>query len=447
MVVLWGGLVVALGVGMAPAQQLQEVFRGAVNNVPTDMFGCGVGDVACGLTYRGYSATDPSDINGSANPSDGNPWYRAKPQRYLSDSQLTANFPVASGTAGAEWFMVWDGLTGGGTVDHAGWYGTQSQVINFGEIGNSLRFNCLPVIAQEACFGALTVLGFNDTVRADGTPLEHVGGISPIPCPTLVENGLSTITYSWEEATNNTTRDGAQIGMAGYGLKLVPNPLAAPTDVDVAAYGVRAATIPYGTTMVTVDRAAVNLIPGLEGSSIYVANMVLDYAYGNESLQASCNSAVTGSWTLGPEEIGDAPCPVDVVQAWYEIRVGETDGRDYVVITLDFCADVVSNNLARYELFFDGVPTGVRREVDIRAFPASASRNKAGVPVLWKFTSDFDAGDVEGNSSFDDANGRLQVVIDAELLAVALGTNQADIWGDFRLRSDHEQFNMGLVSF
>jgi len=85
--------------------------------------------------------------------------------------------------------------------------------------------------------------------------------------------------------------------------------------------------------------------------------------------------------------------------------------------------------------------------VDIRAFPASASRNKAGVAVLWKFSADFDGGDIEGNSSFDDVNGRLQVVIDAELLALALGTNQADVWGDFRLRSDHEQFNMGLVSF
>ncbi len=446
MVVLWGGLVVALGVGMAPAQQLQEVFRGAVNDVPMDMFGCGVGDTACGLTYRGYSATDPGDINGSANPVDGNPWYRAKPQRYLSDSQVTANFPVASGTAGAEWFMVWDGLTDGGTADHAGWYGTQSQVINRGEIGNSLRFNCLPVIAQEACFGALTVLGFNDTVRADGTPLEHVGGISPIPCPTLVENGLATITYSWEEATNNSTRDGAQIGLAGYGLKLVPNPLTPPTDLDVAAYGVRAATTLYGTTMVTVDRATVSATPGLEGSTVYAANMVLDYAYGNESLQASCNSALTGRWTLGPEETGDAPFVIDVTQVWVEDRVRESDGKAFLTLTMDMADPVVSKNLARYELFFataEGVPPA--HNIDIRAFPASASRNKSGVPVLFKFSASFDTG--ESFVAFDDDYGRVTVYMDAEALAWAMGANSAFVTGDWFVRSARDQFVIGWVSF
>ena len=447
MVVLWGGLVVALGVGMAPAQ-LNEIFRGAVNGVPTDMFACMDGSMACGLTYRMFSATDPADVNGSANPSDGNPSYRMKAQRYLSDSQTTANFPVAAGTPGANWFMLWDGQTGGGTAGHAGWYGTQSQVIDFFELGNALKFNCLPVIAQEACFGALDVLnGYSDTVWADGSPLMHVGGISPVPCPTLVENGLSTITYGWEEATNNSSRDGAPIGVAGYGLSVVPNPLTAPTDGDVGMYGVEVATTAYGTTMATVDRATLTATPGLEGSSIYTANLALDYVHGKGSMYSSCNSAATGYATLGPEETGDAPCPVDVTQAWYEVRVRESDGRAFVVITLDFCANVVSNNLVRYELFFDGVPTGVRREVDIRAFPASASRNKAGMPVLWKFSADFDGGDIEGNSSFDDVNGRLQVVVDAELLALALGTNQADVWGDFRLRSDHEQFFMGVVSF
>jgi hypothetical protein len=448
MVVLWGGLIVALGVGMAPAQ-LNEIFRGALNEVPTDMFDCTDGSMACGLTYRMFSGADPADVNGSANPADGNPAYRAKAGRYLSDSQTTANFPVATGFPGADWYMLWDGQTGGGTAAHAGWYGTQSQFIDFFELGNALKFNCLPVIAQEACFGALDVLnGFNDTVWADGSPLMHVGGISPIPCPTLVENGLSTITYSWEEAANNNARDGAPVGVAGYGLSVVPNPLAAPTDGDVGMYGVEVATTAYGTTMATVDRATLGVTPGLEGSTVYTANLALDYVYGKESLYASCNSAATGYATLGPEETGDAPCPVDVTQAWYEVRTGEMDGRDYVVITLDFCTDTVSQNLARYELFFRGANTQWLREVDIRAFPASASRNKAGVPVLWKFTADFDGGDIEGNSSFDDVNGRLQVVIDAELLAQGLGGDyEAIVTGDFQVRSARDQFSMGLVSF
>jgi hypothetical protein len=447
MVVLWGGLVLALGVGMAPAQ-LSEIFRGAVNDVPMDMFACMDGDMACGLTYRAFSAADPGDVNGSANPSDGNPSYRMKAQRYLADSQTTANFPVAAGFPGENWFMLWDGQTGGGTAGHAGWYGTQSQVIDFFELGNALRFNCLPVIAQEACFGALDVLnGFNDTVWADGTPLEHVGGISPIPCPTIVENGLSTITYGWEEAANNNTRDGAPIGVAGYGLSVVPNPLVAPTDADVAAYGVEVASATYGTTMTTVDRATLNATPGLEGSTVYTANLTLDYVYGKESMYASCNSAATGYAAL-EGEAGDAPFTVDVEQAWVEIRVREMDGREFLVVTLDMADDAVTKNLIHYYLRFDGDFDGAfDEEIEVFGFPAGASRSKAGVDSLLRWTATFDAGDVEGNSLIDDVNGRLTLVIDAANLAMALGGNTAHMTGLVQLRSAKDPFDAGVVSF
>ena len=447
MVVLWGGLIVALGVGMAPAQ-LNEIFRGAVNDVPTDMFACMDGSMACGLTYRMFSATDPADVNGSANPSDGNPSYRMKAQRYLSDSQTTANFPLASGMPGADWFMLWDGQTGGGTADHAGWYGTQSQVIDFFELGNALKFNCLPVIAQEACFGALDVLnGYNDTVWADGSPLMHVGGISPIPCPTIVENGLSTITFGWEEAVNNSTRDGAPAGVAGYGLSVVPNPLAAPTDGDVGMYGVEVATTAYGTTMATVDRATLGATPGLVGSTIYSANLALDYVYGKESMYTSCNSAATGYATLA-DEAGDAPFVVDVEQAWYEIRVSEMDGKDYVVVTLDMADLTVSKNLMNYYLRFDGNFDGTPdAEVRIFGWPSGASRSKAGVPVLLRWTATFDAGDIEGNSVIDDETGRVQIVIDAANLAMAVGGNSAHMTGLTQLRSNKDPFDAGVISF
>ncbi len=447
-VVLWGGLVAVLSVGSAPAQVVSEIMRGAVNDVPTDMFNCGDGTIACGLSYRLLSAADPSDVNGAANPTDGIPSYRSKPMRYLSDSQTSANFPVAGNLGfGNEWYMLWDGKTGAGTSSHAGWYGTQSQKVSFSELGNSLSFNCLPVVAQEACFRALEVRNAsNSTVRADGSALNNVGGISPIPCPTIAENGLSTITYSWEEATNSTMNDSAARGVTGYRLSVVPDPLGAQTDAQAGA-GVQVASTSYGTTMTVVDRATLGATAGLVGSTVYSANLRLSYVGGKSSLYQSCNSGLTGVATLGAAETGDAPFDVDVTQAWSEIRVDEGTGEEFVVITLNFADDTVSKNLARYELFFRGISNNLLREVDIRAFPASASRNKAGVPVLFKFTSDFDGGDIQGLSSFDDATGRLQVVISASKLAAALGTNSAQVTGDFKVRSSRDTFDMGVINF
>ena len=51
--ILWTGLVAALGVGTAPAQ-LFELMRSAVLDQPTDLFGCGSGNTACDLGYRVY---------------------------------------------------------------------------------------------------------------------------------------------------------------------------------------------------------------------------------------------------------------------------------------------------------------------------------------------------------------------------------------------------------
>ncbi|MFQ5767424.1 MAG: hypothetical protein ACE5ID_05510, partial [Acidobacteriota bacterium] len=150
----WGVLVLGMGVATSPAQVLlNEIIRGAVNGVTSDIFGCGTGAAPCGLSYRMYSSVDPTEINGPANPVDGIPKYRPRKQRYLTDLQTTANFPVSGGAgAGNTWYLVWDGITNAGTTDFIGWYGAQGQMIGFGEIGNGLSFNCLPVIAQEACF-------------------------------------------------------------------------------------------------------------------------------------------------------------------------------------------------------------------------------------------------------------------------------------------------------
>ncbi|MFQ5719161.1 MAG: hypothetical protein ACE5IK_06400 [Acidobacteriota bacterium] len=431
--ILWGGLVCAMTIGAPSAQLLNEILRGAVNDVPTDLFNCRRGVEPCGLTYRVYSAVDPSEINGPANPVDGIPRYIRVKSRYISNAVTTANYPVSGGAlAGNEWYVAWDGITGAGTTDHAGWYGAQSQVVNFSEIGNSLSFNCLPVLAQEACFAALDVANAsNDTVRADGTPLTHVGGISPIPCPTLTSNTVSSLSYSWEQAANSTSRDGAGSAVTGTTLYLLPDPTAAATDGDLAAGAVAVASLGASDTSATLDKATLTATAGLIGSTIYSAALKVDYAGGLSSTQFSCNSELSGTAALPAAETGDAPSVVDTQQVLIEqtgglggLSASATSAGGFMVVTLRQGTNQVTQNQIHYELFFDTNLDGtVDESMEIFGFPSSASRNKAGVSVLLRFTSTFDAGTWEADSSLDDATGRVQFVIAVDKLQAALGSS------------------------
>ncbi|TDI28716.1 MAG: hypothetical protein E2P03_10920, partial [Acidobacteria bacterium] len=137
--VLWGGLAFTLAIGLAPAQQINEIIRGAVNGTPSDIFGCGSGNSSCDLGYRMYCDLDPTDVSGVANPVDGIPKFRAKAGRYLGDAQITGNYPVCGfAGAGNNWYVIWDGITDSGTSAHASWYGAQAQRVLFNEIGNPL---------------------------------------------------------------------------------------------------------------------------------------------------------------------------------------------------------------------------------------------------------------------------------------------------------------------
>ncbi|MCZ6650927.1 MAG: hypothetical protein O7D35_09690, partial [Acidobacteria bacterium] len=155
--VLLGGLAFTLAIGIAPAQQINEIVRGAVNGISSDIFSCGPGgNSACDLGYKMYCELEPGDVSGAANPVDGIPSYRRRADRYLSDSQITGNYPTCGNAGpGNSWYILWDGQLGGGTSAHAGWYGAQAQRVKFNELGNSLSFNCLPVIGATACFAAL----------------------------------------------------------------------------------------------------------------------------------------------------------------------------------------------------------------------------------------------------------------------------------------------------
>jgi hypothetical protein len=350
----------ALAVGSAPAQLLNELLRGAVNDQPTDLFVCDTGTVPCGLSYRYYSEVDASEINGPANPVDGIPRYAKGGFRYIADTQTTANFPVSQGAGGGnEWYLVWDGVTDKSTNGHVGWFGGQSQVVNFGEIGNSLSFNCLPVTSLEACYLALDESnGFSDSSRDDAAPVGHVGGISPIPCPRLTDNALNSVDLAWDQASNSTQADFASDPVVGYDVYALGDPglcNADASDDDHAAGGVLVGSFNIGDGDTSLDRATELKVPGLLRDTVYISAIKMRYAGGLSSQYFSCNSRATG--LVLAEEAGDANSVIDVEHFTTEVR-NETLPGPVVNPTLWFHQQLTSaailQSLTIYELSFDG---------------------------------------------------------------------------------------------
>ncbi len=207
-----------LSPGAVSAQSAGEIIGSTVIQVPADVFQCGRGTSPCNLRARIYNELDPTDFFGAANPVDGYPRYGAL-GRYIGDSQITGNYPSWSGLYGLNWYAVWDGVLNPNRFDHVGFYGAQSQVVNFSELGNNATINCLPVVAQTACFLALGSGTGNDL---DGFgpagAVNRFGGLSPIPRPTVVGSSLSSIDFAWEQATAATVNDGAPHPIQGYKL-------------------------------------------------------------------------------------------------------------------------------------------------------------------------------------------------------------------------------------
>ena len=442
-VVLWGGLVCALAVGSAPAQLINEIIRGAANQVSSDIFNCRRGNNPCDLGYRMYSSVDPSEINGPSNPVDGIPRYLDAKKQYRADAQTTANFAVSGGSGGGnEWYVVWDGQTDGGTSDHAGWYGGQSQKVTFGEIGNSLSFNCLPVIAQEACFRGLSPLnGSNDTTRADGSALNHDGGMSPIPIAQIADNGLTAITLDWEFTANSTENDGAGSAIDTQSIWAVGNPTSFPTDGDLGANAVLVATVPRAQTSVILDRATLDSTLGLLRTTTYGFATTLGYQGGLGS-NFSGNSARTGECIGGTTEPGDAPAFIDIEQVCVEFRT-DGAGTQFLVVTFYMAQSPVGVNQRKYELDLGS------RNADLIAFPASASLNRTGEAVVLRATANFDAGDIVGNSpSPDNALSRVTMVVAAAgVVSGNGGQTSINVSGRVKQPGVRDEFDLGTITF
>ncbi|MFQ5718753.1 MAG: hypothetical protein ACE5IK_04310 [Acidobacteriota bacterium] len=294
--------VLAILPGAALAQSPGEILGAAATKLPADVFNCRRGKNPCDLRVRMYSELDPTDFYGSANPVDGYPKFVAAKQQYVGDVQIQGNYPASFGFTDLNWYSVWDGVTDADAYNHVGYYGSQSQVVTVSEIGNQTTSTCLPVVAQIACFLALTPLTSQDSSSfGPAGSIVSAGGLSAIPRPDIMSTSNGQVDIGWDEATTATINDGAPHPILGYRLLFAvrsPTDPLGPSETELAAEEMAGTLIdatpgtfiPRTTTSFTLqatDPILAGFDPATQG---LVAVIRLVYAEGVESLHYSSNS-------------------------------------------------------------------------------------------------------------------------------------------------------------
>lgn len=255
-----------------------EILDAWVLDVGSDVFGCGAGG-ACNLRYRMYDTVAGPEVNMGAGM-DGVPRYR-KRGAYQTDIALSGNFPRASGFYDIPFYVVWDGVLNPGGRDHVGYYGAQSQILRFGEVGDSSTVNCHAGGQAVACFEPLSS-GTTGQVLRNG--ISAIGGLAPIPVPRVRFADEDSVSLEWDRARGSVSTDGAPSALAGYRLYAYPG--AHPSQSVLSQARPVAELSSIGETRAELPRSH----PGLpaDGEVTFVIKMV--YVGNLESLYYSANS-------------------------------------------------------------------------------------------------------------------------------------------------------------
>ncbi|MFQ5669518.1 MAG: thrombospondin type 3 repeat-containing protein [Acidobacteriota bacterium] len=284
----WGlavGVLLALWAGGSPslAQNPGEILQAYVLDVPSDVFGCR-GEGTCNLRYRMYHLLTGTPVINSSASLDGRARYAPKRRGYRTGATVSGNFPGALGVLDLPFFNVWDGVIQPGSAKHAGYYGVQSQLVHFGETGNSARPNCNqpdqpgPVMA---CFEPLTSITSSVTLS---NGLRSIGGLAPIPVPQVVSQSAGTIRLRWQRAVAVTAIDGAPEGIAGYRLYVYPGENPNQAALNQARLVAELASPAEISVVINSDN------PALDGVSQATFALRLVYVGNLESLFFSANS-------------------------------------------------------------------------------------------------------------------------------------------------------------
>ncbi|MFQ5718965.1 MAG: thrombospondin type 3 repeat-containing protein, partial [Acidobacteriota bacterium] len=263
------------------AQGPGEIVEAAVLDVPSDLFGCRHGQQPCGLSYRIYHVVPVVEINMPPSVLDGHPRFRPKRGMYQTDATQTGNFPATRGQVGMAFFVAWDGVLQPDTAAHVGYYGVQSQIITHGENGDSTMVNCHRGNRQEACFEPLSGFTSGQVLRTGAGP---IGGLAPIPVPSIVQEDADRIVVEWDQARGYVVTDGAPVGLVGYQLYAYPG--AGPTDGALSGGARLVQEMDISST-----RAEIPLThPALAGASRATFVLKMTYAGNLTSLYFSANS-------------------------------------------------------------------------------------------------------------------------------------------------------------
>lgn len=289
-------LALCLWAAYASASNVMEMLAGSVGDMPGNVFECS--DAAakdlkpCAISFRYYPEDKPDEVNGPAKAVPGYPRWRPRRMLYLADVVHTGNFPKGSSLGpGHAWHLLWDAVRDAGTPSHVGYYAAQSQMVQNGELGNPMSSSCLPATGQYACFGRIGKNKAHAVPDSPLGPLSPVGGLSPIPVPVLVRNGLDRISLRWSTATGQESRDGAPMPVIGYQVFVYPNPVTPPSEKELTELAKpMGEVLPATQTTLEIDRTH----PALAGAVTMSPALRVVFRGGQQSAYFSANGQPTG---------------------------------------------------------------------------------------------------------------------------------------------------------
>lgn len=208
-----------------------------------DPFRCGTAGsetpATCTLTNRFYTDTETACVNGEFGPAGAGLDYRPAVYsttrgdlaRYETDAITPPNWPGPLGAAGENWYILWDHLANPGAPDCLGFYGAQSDVLQFGEHGQHRRSSCetdegnSPISCADPLRGAVAA-ACNPQPDTPIGIVDGVGGLGPVPVPTVsavtgdsLADPSFRVDLTWLPACAALSHDGSPHPIMGYRLE------------------------------------------------------------------------------------------------------------------------------------------------------------------------------------------------------------------------------------
>lgn len=268
--------------GLCSAQVTSPAMKGCLIEVPNVFGACdGNPGTACTLHYEIWSDTYSAEVNMDVT---GEPLCcppqvfppSTRPPNCCTGLSRPSNYPRADGAPGHDWFVQWFGELQPDSPDHIGYYAAQAQIVDPFDFGFAGSCDCRPIFPfpfpfppPVACFpdvrppGPPFPPGPHSVFRADGTEVEPLGPLSPIPIPRArLDKENLLIHLDWNPATGVAIIDGAADPIGGFQVWMAedtnrdgifPEPIPFPDYRPLAR-------VPAGATSVAISILDLNTV-------------------------------------------------------------------------------------------------------------------------------------------------------------------------------------------